>query len=327
MPIKNGSCCGGTTKAHSIEQANTGQRVIYDTSRVKIQEIPVGATTKNSAEYSASPVVKTEDTCCVPSSPSGEPYTPVEHAAESCCGGAQRRPVKLRSIVLKSDFDSAAIVKSLEEAVEHTKVPALRHVEYLPPRVHHQSVENTPQQELYSNPSPTKVYDEALYSLENYLQGTQQPAYGQEQILREAAGLAGLEQTLSAHEVDTLTRYSSRTGVVSYPMNNDGVYVPEGMELQASQKTLSLSEHLTMLQSTVSSSIVPSGVSSSGSITTVNDDGLDNLFSVYLTSACAVPGGTCMCSENCNCPGCMKHGNVFMDEGGLESGFGLEWGG
>ncbi|KAK9455307.1 hypothetical protein V1511DRAFT_345973 [Dipodascopsis uninucleata] len=40
---------------------------------------------------------------------------------------------------------------------------------------------------------------------------------------------------------------------------------------------------------------------------------LDNLFSVFLTSTCTLPGG-CGCDDNCVCPGCTKHGHISTED-------------
>ncbi|KAK9261104.1 hypothetical protein V1519DRAFT_474384 [Lipomyces tetrasporus] len=367
-------------------------RVIYDHSRVIIQEVPAQPVSQAGPAKSSSP-------CC--------DHNTVQEssAAKSCCSGRfdceegiqkpssistsgsssstsisslsslpemnKRKPVKLRSIVVKSDVNSPAIVRPLEVDLRDQS-PSIQpyhscdanDVTQQPIRQNSGSMVSTAESldndADYSHSGPTIALDQALYSLESYLttpQGdskfrqdynlqqhmlpqheTQPSTYSGDTIIQQQPF------TLTPSQFEALTRYSSRTGVLSYPTAGHGSAldgpvhipsqnfdVPPGININTSQGEIS--PHLEMLQqhNTAESSrrahaITPSSTGA-GEYNGEGMELLDNLFSIYLTAACAVPGGDCLCSDNCTCAGCTKHGNLLTDsEGnGLEDLDVLSW--
>ncbi|KAK9322648.1 hypothetical protein V1517DRAFT_338625 [Lipomyces orientalis] len=369
-------------------------RVIYDHSRVVIREVPTqpasqaGPATSSSSCCDHNTVQETsvDNSCCSghidcedliqkPSSAStsGSSSSTSISSLSSLPEMKKRRPVKLRSIVVKSDVNSPAIVRPLEVDL-HDQAPSTQ-------PYHSGDANNVTQQQIgqnsdnmdstaesldndadYSSSGPTVALDQALYSLESYLTTAQgdsnfrQDYNLQQQMLSQHetqpsiySGNTIVQQqpfTLTPSQFEALTRYSSRTGVLSYPtaghgsasanlvhMPTQNFDVPSGININTSQSDLSRHLEILQLQHHAAESSQRAQLETMASSTGAeeyNGEGmelLDNLYSIYLTAACAVPGGDCLCTDNCTCAGCTKHGNLLTDhEGnGLEDLDILSW--
>ncbi|KAK9241173.1 hypothetical protein V1525DRAFT_392335 [Lipomyces kononenkoae] len=351
-------------------------RVIYDHSRVVIQQVEAPQTSQAGSVCDDIQKTITNRSCCNESTASeeaGPPSTTSVSVSSSSTSissinsesdSSISKPVKLRSIVVKPDDNSPAIVRPLDIGL-HSQTPA-RLVHRAPPRdvtqqpLYHQNDSSVSATESldtdtdYSNSSPAVFLDQALHSVETYLATSLSqsnnsssqpypppyPTVSQQDIKSTtySANSLGQQQpfTLTPSQVEDLTRYSSRTGVVSYPIagmpfsnaspvsfdvSRDKLCIPSGSDVSTSQKT-DISQHLEMLSQEHEhiATVVPHSQqrpmpTSADAEEFAGEDFelLDNLFSVYLTSACAVPGEECYCTDNCSCLGCTKHGNRAID--------------
>ncbi|KAK9385675.1 hypothetical protein V1515DRAFT_539569 [Lipomyces mesembrius] len=273
-----------------------------------------------------------------------------------------RKPVKLRSIVVKSDVNSPAIVRPFDDflyqqtssiqpdnscAKDVTQRPIYQRSESIV-----STTESLETDTDYSHSSPTIILDQALYSLESYLATSQcetnsrqeyalhHPMSSQQEAQPSTYRADAIEQqssTLTSSQVADLTSYS-RSGIVSYPpagysirkspvpvdVSRQNLYMPSGIDIDTSQSDFS-QHYVEMLQQEQQHATIAmpqpqqqTTASSAGAeeFTGEGCELMDNLFSVYLTTACAVPGGGCLCSDNCTCAGCRKHGNRFTDSEG-----------
>ncbi|KAK9367707.1 hypothetical protein V1509DRAFT_625983 [Lipomyces kononenkoae] len=343
-------------------------RVFYDHNQFVIQQVGAPQTSQGDIQKTTP-----NGSCCSERTASevGPPSTPsvsVSSSATSITSISDsdadvRKPVKLRSIVVKPDDNSPAIVRPIDvglqcqlpERIAHNSSP--RDTTQRP--LYHQSESSVSTTESldndtdYSNSSPSGVLDQALHSVETYLakslsqsnNPSRQPyelphsASSQQDIKPTIYNANSLEQqqpfTLTPSQVEDLTRYCSQTGVVSYPIagmpfsnaspvsfdtRHENLYIPSGSDIDTSQTDLS--QHLETLrhedQHIATAKPHPQQGQMSSSAHAEESAGedlelLDNLFSVYLTSACIVPGEECYCTDNCSCFGCTKHGNRVID--------------
>ncbi|KAK9331658.1 hypothetical protein V1520DRAFT_390412 [Lipomyces starkeyi] len=396
------SCCGGghhyekkIIQFHSGDHGIVSEsprpqkvpRVIYDHSRVVIQDVPAQPASQAGLVCDSSIQQATTDKSCCGGQTDSEEVIPMSTSSVSASSSSTsississesesklRKPVRLRSVIVKSDVNSPAIVRPLDDFLYHQS-PSMqpdnsraKDVTQRPIYQRSESIVSTTESldtdTDYSHSSPPVILDQALYSLESYLATSQcetnsrqeyalhHPMSSQQEAQPSIYRTNAIEQqssTLTPSQVADLTRYSSRSGIVSYPpvgyssnkspvpvdVSRQNFYLPSGIDIDTYSQS-DFSHHVEMLQQEQQHTTIAMPQSqhqttpSSASAEEFTGEGfelLDNLFSVYLTSACAVPGGDCLCSDNCTCAGCTKHGNRFTDsEGnGRDDLDGLSW--
>ncbi|KAK9429986.1 hypothetical protein V1505DRAFT_393693 [Lipomyces doorenjongii] len=383
------SCCGGghqhekkVIQFHSGDHGNVSEssrpqkvpRVIYDHSRVVIQDVPAQPASQAGLVCDSIQQATTDKSCCggqkdreevIPVSTSSVSASSSSTSISSISSESEsklRKPVKLRSIVVKSDVNSPAIVRPFDDFL-YQKISSIqpdnscaKDVTQRPIYQRSESIVSTTESletdTDYSHSSPTIILDQALYSLESYLATSQcetnsrqeyalhNPMSSQQKAQPSIYRANAIEQqssTLTPSQVADLTRYSSRSGIVSYPpvgyssskspvpvdISRQNLYMPSGIDIDTSHSDFSHYVELLQQEQQHATIAMPQSqqqtTASSAGAEEFTGEGcelLDNLFSVYLTTACAVPGGDCLCSDNCTCAGCMKHGNRFTDSEG-----------
>ncbi|KAK9466403.1 copper fist DNA binding domain-containing protein [Lipomyces arxii] len=325
---------GTESSGLAIEQVDGGKRRIVDTggpSRGSGKEEVIRLHKEPNGEFTARPIA--EMSCCGNVQIQTQTAVTKTEQLDSCCGGSQGRiadkpvfllhgntlketksnssvstsssttslsslesfdakteeAIKLRSIVFKPDINSPAVIQSLDEIRQrHIPQPSITYAD-------------VPPAQLYGDIGPvmsdehmSAMYDQALYSLESYFAASQEPE-------ATTDGIGSLYGVMSPTD--------SQAGAVNnYAVTeSQNVYVPSGLQVNTSQAELA--SHLEMLQQARVAGVESPPIGDD----LMGVESIDNLFAVYLAAACAVPGGECMCSENCGCPGCMKHGNLFID--------------
>ncbi|KAK9374834.1 uncharacterized protein V1513DRAFT_444557 [Lipomyces chichibuensis] len=387
------SCCGGVHQYEKkIIQFHIGDhgivsesprppkvpRVIYDHSRVVVRDVPAQPASQAGLVCDSSIQQARTDTSCCRGQADCEEVIPMSTSSVSASLSSSsstsississesesklRNPVKLRSIILKSDMNSPAIVRPFDDFL-YQQTPSMQPDNFCAKDVTQRpiyqrsesivSAESLDTDTDYSHSSPTIILDQALYSLESYLATSQRetnsrqeyalhhPMSSQQEAQPSIYRANAIEQqptTLTPSQVADLTRYSSRSGIVSYPpvgyssskspipvdvSRGQNFHMPSGIDIDTSQSDFSHhvemfqqeQQHTTIAMPQSQQQTTPSSAGAE-EFTAEGFELLDNLFSVYLTSACAVPGGDCLCSDNCTCAGCTKHGNRFADSEG-----------